>query len=97
MLGADKDYQDIQVRIGNEPPVQYVISVSRIGDGSVISSDGLINCGADCSQSFNTGSEVELVPQAAPGVEFVGWGCHPDCAEQTLEVMGNLHCVSVFE
>ncbi len=57
--------------------VKYTLTVSKVGNGTVTSSSG-INCGADCSESYNSGTYVTLA--ATPGTDsiFAGWsgsGC----------------------
>jgi hypothetical protein len=48
------------------------------GSGSVTSAPAGIDCGSDCSESFDYGKSVTLVAAAAAGSEFTGWsggGC----------------------
>lgn len=59
---------------------QYTLSVARGGSGSgtVTSSPGGINCGADCSEVYAGGTVVTLTATASFGSSFVGWsgaGC----------------------
>jgi hypothetical protein len=59
---------------------QHVLSVTRAGGGTgtVTSSPAGINCGADCSEPYTTGSVVTLTASAASGFGFSGWsgsGC----------------------
>lgn len=60
----------------------YVLSVSRVGQGSVTSTDMMINCGAlspsTCSATYPHGSSVTLNASPALGYRFAGWsgaGC----------------------
>jgi len=54
---------------------QFTLSVNKIGTGSgtVTSSPGGINCGADCTESYNNGTVVALSASAAGGSNFAGW------------------------
>ncbi len=49
------------------------LTVSKAGSGTVTSSPSGINCGADCSESYSSGTSVTLTAQAANGYTFSGW------------------------
>jgi alpha-tubulin suppressor-like RCC1 family protein len=52
------------------------VSKSGTGAGTVTSSPAGINCGADCSQSYNSGTTVTLTAAASAGSTFASWnGC----------------------
>jgi len=53
-----------------------VVNVTLIGNGTgtVTSSPTGIRCGADCSESFPTGTRVTLTATSAAGSVFIGWG-----------------------
>ena len=58
----------------------YNLSVGTIGSGagSIVSSDGRINCPSTCSAAYYTGSSVTLTAAANAGSTFDGWsggGC----------------------
>jgi len=56
------------------------ITVEKTGTGSgtVTSSDGKINCGSDCSETYNTVTEITLTAMPDTGSVFGGWsGCTP--------------------
>ena len=58
--------------------ITYLLSVSKTGSGSVTSSPSGINCGLDCSESYNYNIPVTLTAAAATGFTFTGWsdsGC----------------------
>ena len=55
------------------PPVLNVTHSSN-GSGTVTGTG--INCGSDCSETFEYGDEVILTAQASPHLSFGGWtGC----------------------
>jgi alpha-tubulin suppressor-like RCC1 family protein len=59
-------------------PSQFTLSVARAGagTGTVSSNPPGINCGADCSEPYNSGTSVTLTSSAAAGSTFAGWsGC----------------------
>jgi uncharacterized protein (DUF2141 family) len=53
----------------------YLLAVVKSGNGSgtVTSSPGGIDCGNDCSESFNFGTVVILTATPGPGAYLVGW------------------------
>ena len=57
------------------PPVSYTLTVTKAGTGSgtVTSNPAGINCGADCSETYNQGTSVTLTPTPDSGSTFTGW------------------------
>lgn len=55
---------------------QYLLTVSKEGngDGTVTSFPLGISCGADCSESYPSGTQVMLSATAETGSVFTGWG-----------------------
>ncbi len=53
-----------------------LLSVTKVGSGTITSGDGHIYCGSVCSYTYNGGAQVGLTPIPAPGYTFSGWsGC----------------------
>jgi hypothetical protein len=53
------------------------LSIDKVGSGTVTSSDGLINCGPDCSELYNNEVPVTLSAFPAEGYSFDRWtGCN---------------------
>jgi Ca2+-binding RTX toxin-like protein len=77
--GRDRVVADLLDKVGRDcestsrPTVMYALSVSSSGQGSVTSSPGGINCGADCSEQYAAGTAVTLTAAAAQGWTFSGW------------------------
>jgi M6 family metalloprotease-like protein len=59
---------------GGGSATQYTLSVSVSGNGNVISSPYLIDCGSTCSGSFASDSSVLLTATPSSGASFLGWG-----------------------
>ncbi len=62
------------------PPVQHTLTVSKSGAGSgtVTSSPAGISCGATCSHTYNSGTQITLSATPAAGSTFTGFsggGC----------------------
>ena len=53
--------------------LSYVLTVSTVGNGTVTSSDGHINCPGTCSYSYLSFSPVTLNASAASDWIFAGW------------------------
>lgn len=53
--------------------VDYTLSVSTSGLGTVTSTPEGIDCGSLCSASYPPGTSVTLTASAAPGAMFIGW------------------------
>jgi len=53
----------------------FTLTVTKAGTGSgtVTSSPAGINCGTDCSESYNSGTVVTLTATPASGSMFAGW------------------------
>jgi hypothetical protein len=54
----------------------YVVTVSAVGNGTVISGDGKIHCGAACSYSYPSGTALGLTAVPVVGSQLSNWsGC----------------------
>jgi hypothetical protein len=54
--------------------ITYPLAVSVFGNGTVTSSPPGITCGATCSSSFGSGTQVTLTATPAKDAVFNGWG-----------------------
>ena len=71
---ADKQVTARFDRAAPPPQGKHLLSVVINGLGSVSSTPAGIDCGAVCSASFDENTSIALVPAAAPGFRFDGWG-----------------------
>ena len=54
--------------------ITYGLTVNKSGNGSITGTG--VDCGADCTESYNTGTSVVLTATADAGYRFYGWsGC----------------------
>lgn len=55
----------------------FALTVTKVGTGSGTITGADINCGADCSESYSSGTAVTLTATPASGSTFIGWsgGC----------------------
>ncbi len=74
---------------------EYVLSVSKIGSGTVTSSDGNINCGSTCSHNYSSGTQVTLTATASQGYSFSNWaGCDSVQSNVCTATMNNARTVT---
>ena len=62
----------------NIPTYTLTINTAGNGSGTVTSSPVGINCGTDCSETYNSGTSIVLTALPASGSSFTGWnggGC----------------------
>ncbi len=68
--------------------VDHVLTVSKVGQGDVLATPDVLDCGPVCSVALSTGSEIRLDATAAPGWGFESWS--GACS-------GNLSCQLVMD
>jgi hypothetical protein len=71
----------------------YTLTVSTSGDGTVTSVPSGIDCGLDCSETYNHDTLVTLT---ATGSTFMGWSGDPDCADGSLTMIADIVCTATF-
>ncbi len=52
---------------------RYTLTLSKTGDGRVVSTPAGIDCGPTCAADFDSGASVTLVATPDPGWTFDGW------------------------
>ena len=81
-------------------PINYTVSVTKLGSGTVRSSPGSIVCGSTCSNTFAYGTVVTLTATPGAAYFFSDW-LTGDCAGQgstcTFTVTGNSANQAFFE
>lgn len=75
------------------------VTLSGNGAGSVASTDGEINCGKSCSNSYPVGSVITLNATPASGSTFAGWsvGCSGTAATCTVTVASGSAVTAQFQ
>ena len=92
-------FDDVQVsEAAPPPPSQYTLTVSKSGTGSgtVTSNPSGIDCGSDCSESFDQGTSVTLTATPASGSTFGGWSGDADCSDGVVTMDSNKTCTATF-
>ena len=87
------------VTIVDSLPVTYSMTTSTAGTGTgvISSSPAGIDCGSDCSHTFNEDTEVTLTPTPDPDSTFVGWSGHADCSDGQVIMSGDRACTATFD
>lgn len=80
-------------------PTTFTLTVTNTGTGTgTVTSDPGINCGADCSEIYNTDTVVTLTATPATGSLFLGWSGH--CSGTTTSTMVTMNetksCTATF-
>ncbi len=55
------------------PPQSFNLDTNVSGNGTISSNPSGISCGADCSESYTSGTSVTLTATPANGYSFAGW------------------------
>ncbi|NEX18481.1 MAG: hypothetical protein C1943_18250 [Halochromatium sp.] len=75
--GSYYKYNPYRVRLVREGQwfglLSLSVSVSGNGSGTVTSSPAGINCGSDCSEAYEPGTEITLTATPAAGSALTGW------------------------
>ncbi len=85
------------------PPPTFTLNVTKKGGGSgtLTSSPAGISCGADCTQSYDSGTVVTLTATAAAGSTFTGWSgaCTgtPKSSPCTVSMTANKTATATFK
>ena len=84
-LSADKSYEEVYVALAVMSPVKCLLTVEKVGGGTVTSNPPGVNCGLSCTMEVPVGTQVTLT--AATTTPFSGsfWeGCSK--VDDTCEV-----------
>ena len=75
----------------------YNLTISVLGNGTVVSTPEGINCGTDCEESFSQGTTVSLVATPEIGSQFIGWSGDADCSDGIVVLNADSSCTATFE
>jgi len=80
--------------------ISYTFNVDKKGQGSgvIISSPAGINCGSDCTETYQTGTQVTLTAQPNASSEFADWtgNCLGTSKEFQLTMDQDKSCTATF-
>lgn len=89
-INADKSCTALFVR-------RFTLTVNKTGTGSGTVTGAGINCGTDCTESYNSGAIVNLSAIPASGSNFAGWSGDVDCVDGQVTMNANKTCVATFQ
>lgn len=73
-----------------------LMTLQRVGSGTVTSTPAGIDCGATCAVHFAPGTVVTLTATAEAGWHFTGFGGDPDCADGEVTMGSDESCTATF-
>jgi hypothetical protein len=78
--------------------VSVVVQATATGSasGQVVSNPAGIDCGADCSENYSSGTLVTLTPLPGTGSVFAGWTGNSDCKDGSVTMNANKSCTANF-
>jgi hypothetical protein len=74
----------------------FILTVSKAGTGSGTVTATGINCGADCSESYTSGTTVTLTASPATGSTFAAWSGDADCTDGSVSMTVAKTCTATF-
>jgi hypothetical protein len=82
----------------NQQVQQYTLTVTKAGTGggTVTGNPAGINCGDDCSETYDQGTSVTLTATPASGSTFEGWSGDADCSDGVVLMNVNKTCTATF-
>ncbi|MCI0528271.1 MAG: hypothetical protein L0Y56_12600, partial [Nitrospira sp.] len=76
--------------------VSLTVTKAGTGGGTVTSSPAGINCGSDCSESYNSSTVVTLTATPDSTSTFTGWSGDSDCSDGSVTMNTNKICTANF-
>jgi len=82
----------------NQSTTQFTLTVTKAGtgNGTVTSSPAGINCGPDCSETYDESTVVTLTPTSDQNSLFAGWSGDPDCSDGQVIMSADKTCIAIF-
>lgn len=84
----------VTISNGGSPGAQFVLTVTKSGNGTVTSSG--IDCGGDCQEQLSSGTVATLATTPDTGWTFAGWSGDTDCADGSITMTRDMTCRAVF-
>ena len=86
-----------QAGLPEGPCTAVAVVKTGSGDGTVVSSAGVIDCGSRCAALVDEGTPLTLTATPFTGSTFTGFSGDADCADGRLTVSTATLCVATFE
>ncbi|MBI4684170.1 MAG: VCBS repeat-containing protein [Nitrospirae bacterium] len=78
------------------PIKYYSLNITITGNGSVMSNPAGINCGSDCEEKYESGTDVMLTATPSSGSYFAGWTGDSDCLDGVVTMNNSKACIATF-
>src|SRR3990170_4089492 len=80
-------------------PTGFTLTVSKsgTGGGTVNSNPVGIDCGSDCTETYNTNTQITLTPTPDANSSFMDWSGDADCSDGVITMDANKTCTATFE
>jgi len=90
---------DAVITVSDIPPhTTYRLTINKegTGAGTVTSNPTGIDCGMDCTETYDEGSIINLQAFLVAGSVFTGWGGDPDCGDGIVTMNADKTCTATF-
>ncbi|RKZ38671.1 MAG: hypothetical protein DRQ49_13650 [Gammaproteobacteria bacterium] len=87
------------IKIINITIKDTTLTITKGGSGSGTVTVNGINCGTDCSEKFDKGTDINLTATPASGSKFTGWSgdCTGSASPLDITINGDMNCTATFE
>ncbi|RKZ71875.1 MAG: hypothetical protein DRR19_32315, partial [Candidatus Parabeggiatoa sp. nov. 1] len=85
----------ILIFTGNTLPSQVTLTINKTGTGNVSSQPAGIDCGADCDQSYTSGTAIALTATPSAGSTFAGFS-GTNCSG-SFTITADMNCTATFD
>jgi len=85
------------IRYHSSVPIEFTLTASVSGGGSLVLEPDNITCNTNCFASFGVGTTVQMTPVASSGYVFTSWTGDLDCADGVIVLTSPAACGVVFK
>jgi len=78
-------------------PMNYFLTITRIGNGYVSSEPAGILCGDDCIANYPSDTMVNFTVGLEANTQFLGFTGDPDCSDGVVILTKPTHCIATFQ
>ena len=75
---------------------ELLVILEGSGSGTVTSDPAGLDCGTDCTETYDYNTIITLTATPDQGSTFVGWSGDDDCLDGEVTITGDLNCAARF-